>query len=71
MRFVVKDLYDYDETLVETDDLNIAYAAALRRIADTDGECSVVIRDMGTEPLPEYCSISIGFWGEEEENEDE
>lgn len=67
-RFVVKDLYDFNETLIETNDLNEAYAAALRRIADTDGECSVVIRDMQTEPFPEYGSISIDFFGEEDED---
>lgn len=64
-RYVVKDLYDYDETLVETDDLNIAYEAALTRLADTDGECSVSIRDMQTAPYPIYV-VGIEQWGEED-----
>lgn len=66
-RFVVKDFYDFDETLVETNDLNIAYKAALQRIADTDGECDVEIRDTIVTPFPFFSGFSITFWGEEED----
>lgn len=65
VRYVVKDKYDFDETLVETDDLNIAYEAALTRIADTDGECAVEIYDMQTAPYP-VDSVLVVQWGEED-----
>lgn len=67
-RFVVKDLYDFDETLIETDDLTIAYSAALQRYADTDGQCDVHLYDNEIAPFPygdEF--ISIEFWGDEED----
>ena len=65
-RYVVKDRYDFDETLIETDDLNVAYEAALTRIADTDGECTVGIYDMQTAPYPTDV-VCVVQWGEEEE----
>ena len=64
-RYVVKDMYDFDETLIETDDLNTAYNMALMRIADTDGECAVSIRDMQTAPYPTDV-VGIEQWGEED-----
>lgn len=69
-RFVVKDLYDFDETLIETNDLNEAYAAALRRYADTDGECDVHLYDNETAPFltsPSGEYMCVEFWGEEED----
>lgn len=64
-RFIVKDMYDFDETLIETDDLIEAYEAALTRMADTDGECYVEIRDMQTASFPGSASVSIDFYGED------
>lgn len=65
LRYVVKDMYDFDETLIETDDLNVAYEAALTRMADTDGDCHVEIRDMLTAEFPGSCSVSIDLYGED------
>lgn len=69
-RFVVKDLYDFDETLIETDDLNEAYAAALQRYAGTDGECDVHLYDNETAPFltsPSGEYMCVEFWGDEED----
>lgn len=65
-RFVVEDLWDFDETLIETDDLNEAYAAAVRRYTDTDGECDVHLYDNETAPFPNGGEfMCIEFWGDE------
>lgn len=66
-RYVVKDLFDFEETLVETDDLDTAYAAALQRYADTDGECDVHLFDNETAPFPGNEFMYIEFWGEDED----
>lgn len=64
-RYIVMDWYDFDETLVETDDLNVAYEAALTRMADTDGECDIEIRDMQTAAFPGGGSVPIDLYGED------
>lgn len=65
-RFIVKDVYDFDETLVETDDLNVAYKAALTRAEDTDGECSIEIIDTETVEFVGCNHFRIEFWGDED-----
>lgn len=65
-RFIVKDVYDYDETLVETDDLNVAYKAALTRAEDTDGECSIEIIDTETVEFVGCNHFRIELWGDED-----
>jgi len=69
-RYVVIDWYDYQELLLETDDLNKAYAAALQRMADTDGECDISIRDTQTAPFPNNCGgLMVAFFGEDEDED--
>ena len=65
-RYTVKDLFDFEEILVETDDMNIAYSAALQRYADTDGECDVHLFDNETAPFPDNEFMYVEFWGEED-----
>lgn len=62
-RYVVKDLFESEEILIETNDLNDAYATALQRYADTDGECEVLLFDNETAPFPGNEFMSIEFWG--------
>ena len=64
-RYTAMDLYDFNEILVETDDLNIAYQAVLKRIEDTDGECDTFIRDNATY-FENAQHVTVDFWGEEE-----
>lgn len=63
-RYVAKDTYDFDETLVKTDDLNVAYKACIQRIEDTDGECEVTIFDMQYSH-ENGCVVCINFWGDD------
>lgn len=65
IRYKVYDYYDFIELLCETDDLNEAYAAALMRINDTDGECSVVILDTSIVSTSGAQSVPIEFYGED------
>ena len=62
-RFVAIDDYDFREILVETDDLMTAYNACLKRIEDTDGECSVDIYDREASD----CNPIVGIYGYNEE----
>lgn len=66
-RYVVEDLRDSEKKLVETDDMNIAYSAALQRYADTDGKCEVHIFDTETAPFSGNEYMFIEFWGEDED----
>lgn len=67
-RFTAIDVYVIYEVLAETDDLNVAYSAALQRMKDTDGECAVVIQDSETVPVGGYMEyIAVDFYGEEDE----
>lgn len=66
-RYVVKDIFKFEETLIETDDLNIAYDTAVTRIANTGGKCAVSIQDMQTPPysISSVCEIVIQQWKED------
>lgn len=67
-RYEVIDQYDYFETILETNNLDEAYAAVLQRMADTDGECDCFIRDYQTAPFPGGSTVFVELYGEEDED---
>ena len=68
MRYQAIDYYEEEpEILVNTDDLNEAYDAVIMRMADTDGDCDIMIKDNSVAPFPGGSVVPVYLWGEEED----